>query len=38
MVWKRVYVAHVPWVRVAYFVDGEENRRDVQYKFIKKGH
>ncbi len=38
MVWKRVYVAHVPWVKVAYFVVSEENRGDVHYKFIRKGH
>ncbi len=29
MVWKRVYVAQVPWVKVANFVAGEENRGDV---------
>jgi hypothetical protein len=29
MVWKRLYVAHVPWVKVANFVASEENKGDV---------
>jgi hypothetical protein len=31
---KRVYVAHVPWVKVPHFPTKEENKRDVQCKFI----
>jgi hypothetical protein len=32
--WKKVYVAHVPWVRVIDFLVRKENKRDVQCKFI----
>jgi hypothetical protein len=38
MVWKKVYVTHVPWFRVEDFVTSEENKGDVQCKFIRKGH
>jgi hypothetical protein len=38
MLWKRVYVAHVPWVKVVDFVTSKENRVDVQCKFTRKGH
>ncbi len=29
MLWKKIYVTHVPWVKVINFVVGEENRGDV---------
>jgi hypothetical protein len=35
---KRVYVAHVSWVRVPNFLVGEKNRGDVQCRFIRKDH
>jgi hypothetical protein len=35
---KMVYVAHVPWVKVLDFLDGEENRGNVQCKLIWKDY
>ncbi len=35
---KKVYVAHVPWVKVLDFLAREENKRDVQCKFIQKDY
>jgi hypothetical protein len=37
-IWKRLYMVHVPWVKVPNFLVGEENRGDVQCRFIKKDH
>jgi len=36
--WKMVYVAHVPWVKVPSFLSRKENRRNVQYISIMKDH
>jgi hypothetical protein len=37
-IWKRVYVAHIPWVRVFNFLTGEENMGNVQCRLIRKDH
>lgn len=35
---EKVDVAHVPWVKVLDFFVVDENKEDVQCRFIKKDH